>query len=138
MRFHGHAAAERPAELAPVVLVTEDEVLVRATIANDLREAGYMVVETATADEAIDIFKSGTVIDLVFADVSLPGTRDGYALAEWVHVNRPWIDVLLTTGVSGGDDDRQTTFPVIRKPYVSGNIADQIRAMLALRGIASH
>jgi CheY-like chemotaxis protein len=57
----------------PVVLVVEDEFLVRLSITTFLRDAGYIVIDTASGKEAIALCKSGTSIDLVFTDINLLG-----------------------------------------------------------------
>jgi CheY-like chemotaxis protein len=59
------------------VLVVEDEILVRLTIADHLRGAGYEVVEAANATEAIAVFASGELVDVVFTDVQMPGAWTG-------------------------------------------------------------
>jgi len=56
----------------PVVLVVEDDVLVRLTIADYLRDARYAVIEAANAVEALEVFASGVPVDVVFTDVQMP------------------------------------------------------------------
>jgi len=64
-----------------------------------LQECGFKVLEASSADEAILIIeKSDVFIDLVFSDVSMPGTIDGFALAHWVRTNRPGLPIILTSG----------------------------------------
>jgi CheY-like chemotaxis protein len=55
---------------ARVVLVVEDEFLVRCGVADEFREAGYIVVEIPSGEEAIALCKSGTAIDMVFTDIN--------------------------------------------------------------------
>jgi CheY-like chemotaxis protein len=66
------------------ILVVEDEALVRMVMADDLRAAGYVVIECATGDEAWDLLNSGVEVDLLFSDVQVPGRLDGLALAHAV------------------------------------------------------
>ena len=54
---------------ARVVLIVEDEFLVRCGVADEFREAGYIVVETPSGEEAIALCKSDTAIDIVFTDI---------------------------------------------------------------------
>lgn len=85
---------------AAVVLVVEDEALVRCAVAERLREAGYTVVETASGEEAITIFKSELSIDIVFTDIHLIGPASGWDVAECVRADRPNVPVLYTSGKS--------------------------------------
>lgn len=68
----------------PVVLVVEDDVLIRTSAAEYLRASGYKTVEATTAAEAVDVINSGAPVDVVFTDVRMPGGMDGVELAGWV------------------------------------------------------
>ena len=79
------------------VLVVEDEVLLRLSIAAYLRDCGYRVIEAADADEAVVVLKQPELdIDVLFTDVEMPGAMDGFGLAQWTRANRPGLDVILT------------------------------------------
>jgi len=83
----------------PVVLLVEDETLLRETTAEYLRLSGFTVVEAANAAEALAAFAAGESVDLVFSDVQLAaGTMDGFRLARWVHRHHRGVPVLLTSG----------------------------------------
>src|ERR1700756_5751297 len=103
------------------ILVVEDEGLIRLVIAQYLRDCGYRIIEAAHADEALLVLrKSELEIDVVFTDVELPGSMDGFALAQWVRSNRPDMDVILAgsvgRAVQAASDlcDQQNNVP---KPY---------------------
>jgi CheY-like chemotaxis protein len=84
----------------PVVLVVEDEALIRSAVAEYLRISGNSVVEAANAAEAIAVFAAGVPIDVVFSDIHMPGTMDGFGLARWISHHHPGINVVLTSGNS--------------------------------------
>jgi CheY-like chemotaxis protein len=65
---------------AQVILVVEDEVMIRMVLAEMLRDAGYAVVEAANGDEAATVLHAGRPIHLIVTDVRMPGTIDGIAL----------------------------------------------------------
>ena len=65
---------------AQAILVVEDEVLIRMSIADDLRDAGYQVVEAASGDDAMAVLLSSRDIDLIITDVRMPGKIDGMDL----------------------------------------------------------
>ena len=84
-----------------VILVVEDEVLIRFVVADYLRECGFQILEAGNADEAVELLRTADLgIDLVFSDVHMPGTRDGFDLARWVQEHRPEIPVILTSGLA--------------------------------------
>jgi two-component system, response regulator PdtaR len=80
------------------ILVVEDEVLVRALIAEELRQAGFSVIEADRADDALTYIKAGEQVDLVFSDIQTPGSLDGLQLAETLRGKYPDILVILTSG----------------------------------------
>lgn len=83
-----------------VILVVEDNDMVRQATANRLESLGYAVLEATTGPEAVALLTSGQSIDLVFSDIVMPGGMTGYDVAEWVHSKRPDLKVLLTSGYS--------------------------------------
>lgn len=83
---------------APVVLLVEDEVLLRVTTADELRDRGYVVIEAANADEAIRTLQSKVPVHVVLSDIRMPGEKDGVALAHWNHERHPNLAVILVSG----------------------------------------
>ena len=81
-----------------VVLIVEDEWVVRMVGADALIDAGYEVIEAASADEALGILEAGDDIQVLFTDIRMPGRMDGLALAHLVHDRWPRIRILLTSG----------------------------------------
>ena len=59
------------------VLVVEDNVILRYTLAYGLREQGHEILEAATADEALAILKSIVTVEIVVTDVEMPGSVSG-------------------------------------------------------------
>ena len=114
-----------------VVLVVEDDILVRVTVADYLRDAGYKVIEAANAAEALQIFACGEPVDVVFTDIQMPGAMDGLMLARWVRDHHPETEVLVTSGkgrdgVSSGLIADDAFFP---KPYRLDAVAARIGAL---------
>lgn len=114
-----------------VVLIVEDDILVRLTIAV-LRGAGYAIFEAANAAEAVAVFASGGRVDVVFTDVQMPGVMDGLMLARWVQEHHPSVQVLVTSG-KGDADISSGLMPddaFYSKPYSLEAVADRIRSLL--------
>jgi two-component system, response regulator PdtaR len=80
------------------ILVVEDEVLICAVIAEELRAAGFSVIEAGRADEALAYIKAGEQVDLVFSDIQTPGSLNGLQLAKTLRDKYPDIPVILTSG----------------------------------------
>jgi CheY-like chemotaxis protein len=102
------------------ILVVEDEVLIRAPMAEYLRDCGYRVFEAADTAEAKAMLNADTPVDLVFTDVNMPGAENGLILASWVREHFPDIKVILTSGVANittNAGDPRMDGAVLRKPY---------------------
>lgn len=125
-------ATEAKSQRKPVVLVVEDEVLVRMAISDYLRDADLTVVEAANADEAVAVFSSRTAVDAVFTDVTMPGAMDGRVLAAWIARHHPGVPVLITSGVGdvAADIGGDTTKRFVAKPYRFADIEQRLRAMM--------
>ena len=118
----------------PVVLVVEDDVLVRTVVAAYLRECGFDVVEAGSADEAIRVLQADIGVDIVFSDVNMPGSMDGFGLAQWLRRERPGLKVILTSGAArtakeAGDLCEHG--PMLAKPYDHAELERHIRTLLA-------
>ena len=82
-----------------VVVLLEDEPLVRFAAAEALREAGFDVFETEHADDALHILHShADDLHAMFTDVHVPGSMDGLALAHVIRRCWPWIAILISSG----------------------------------------
>ncbi|MBS4044873.1 MAG: response regulator [Alphaproteobacteria bacterium] len=115
------------------ILVVEDEALIRMVIADQLRDSGYDVVETRSADEAVALMEKGLHVDVVFSDVNLPGRLNGIGLVRWLRSQRPQIPVLLTSGAISMQDipaDLRDT-ELLLKPYDVDEVVRRIGPALA-------
>lgn len=114
-----------------VVLVVEDEPLLRLDVADSLQEHGFEVIEAANADEAIVVLEHDKRIRLVFTDVDMPGTMDGLKLAGYVADRWPPIRIIVTSGhrlVEITDIPDGSVF--FSKPYRPDAVATSMRELL--------
>jgi CheY-like chemotaxis protein len=117
-----------PALPPPVVLVVEDEGLVRMLAVDMLEEAGFVVAEAATADEALAILESRSDIAALFTDVDMPGSMNGFALAQRVAERWPAMRVVITSGrFTPGRDDVPEAGLFVPKPYHQAQLLDAVR-----------
>src|ERR1700693_2273388 len=86
----------------PVVLIVEDEFLLRMDAVEMIADPGFEAVEAANADQAIGILESRRDITVVFTDIQMPGSMDGLKLARAVRGRWPPIKIIATSGHVGG------------------------------------
>ena len=131
-----HAKQSEADEIArqPVVLVVEDEILLRRTTAEYMRLSGFLVIEARNAADAIAVFASGESADVVFSDVYMSAGPDGLMLARWLRRRHPEIPVMLTSGYGEAEGQAATELVgeecFLAKPYRLAEVARRIRALL--------
>jgi len=122
---------------AKTVLVVEDEapirMIVRMIVAEALIDAGFAIREAAHADEALALLEaSADQIDLLFTDVTMPGSMDGIELAHHVHEAWPQMAMIIA---SGKPLPRNSEIPTgthfIPKPYAVDEVVYQIQTLVA-------
>jgi CheY-like chemotaxis protein len=112
----------------PLVLVVEDDFLIRITAVEMIEAAGFDVVEAANADEAMEILISRLDIAVVFTDIQMPGSMDGLKLATKIRGRWPPIKIVTTSGMV---DVRKLDLPdggrFLPKPYSCADIVGTLR-----------
>lgn len=83
---------------AVVVLMVEDEVLIRMDIADVITNAGFEVVEAPNAEAALNIFTARPDIKVLLTDVHMPGQMDGMELARTVRQRVPKMGIIVMSG----------------------------------------
>lgn len=86
----------------PIILIVEDEPLIRMCAVDFAEEAGYAALEAKDSGEALVFLEGRDDIAVLFTDITLPGDLDGIELAEQVAVRWPGIKVLLASGALTG------------------------------------
>jgi CheY-like chemotaxis protein len=116
------------------VLLVEDELLVREVAAEDLGEAGFEVTPASDGDEALAILRDNSEFDLLFTDIRMPGSTDGWELAREAKQIIPGLKVIYATGLGDVGDGLDEGECYVRKPY---NLKD-LRKALDRLGFAGH
>src|SRR6478672_5409750 len=115
----GHSASRRP-----MVLVVEDEFLLRMDAADMITAAGFEAMTAANADEAIDILEVRRDITVVFTDIQMPGSMDGLKLARAVRGRWPPIKIIATSGrLNVGEMVLPEGGRFLPKPYSHAEVA---------------
>jgi CheY-like chemotaxis protein len=111
-----------------IVLIVEDEPLLRMDAVDFMEEAGFDTLEANGADEAMRIMNSRDDIDAVFTDVEMPGSMNGIALAHAVRDGWPPVGILVVSGrVCPEKGDLPANVGFLRKPYRSCDVVSALR-----------
>ena len=113
----------------PVVLVVENDVLLRLVTASNLRDAGFEVIEAANSGEAIRILDR-IPVDVLFSDIDMPRKMDGLALAQWVHQRQVDTRIILTSGGDRRLGDAKEYASFLPKPYAVTDVEHLLRSVL--------
>ena len=116
----------------PVVLLVEDEPLVRMAAADDLQDAGFHVLEAANADVALAVLEScSDNVQVLFTDIDMPGSMNGLDLAESVQQRWPHISLLISSAYHRpGPETLPDDGRFVPKPYCSDDVVQQIRELV--------
>jgi DNA-binding NtrC family response regulator len=113
------------------VLLVEDEVLVRLLIADELRTAGFTVLEAANADEAAAILNSRhESIGVVLTDVQMPGSIDGIGLVNLVTERYPHIRTAVLSGAHPNTLRQLKVDAVFTKPHHPAHLLATVAALI--------
>jgi two-component system, response regulator PdtaR len=116
----------------PVILIVEDESLLRMNAAEMIGDAGFDVVEAGDADEAIAMLEARPDIRVVFTDIQMPGSMDGLKLARFVRGRWPPIKIVATSGfVNVANDDLPEGSRFVPKPYRPEQVVATLRELTA-------
>ena len=122
------------AKIPPIVLIVEDDFMLRMRAVDIVEDAGYTPVEAVDADERFAIIQlRSSDIALLFTDIQMPGSMDGLQLAHAVHERWPALKIILMSGqlkLSSAEIPRDSRF--FGKPVVSGQIITEMHNMIGL------
>jgi PAS domain S-box-containing protein len=117
-----------------VVLIVEDDALVRRYVVTQIKSLGYTTLEASNATEAMAVINTTTIVDLLFTDVIMPGSMNGRQLVDEALKRRPSLKTLFTSGytenaiVHHGRLDSGVL--LLAKPYRKSDLARMIRMAL--------
>ncbi|MES5096980.1 response regulator [Agrobacterium sp. BA1120] len=115
-----------------VVLVVEDDPLLRMMAVDMVEDAGFDAIEASGADEAVEILESRSDVEVLFTDVDMPGSMNGVALANWARATDIPLGIVLTSGHHRPEDEDLPVRSVFfSKPYDFQKVVDTLRRMTA-------
>jgi CheY-like chemotaxis protein len=126
-------SAVTPSSAIPaVILIVEDEALVRLSGVDTFADAGFQTIEAVNSDDALESLVANPDVQLLFTDVNMPGATDGLALSRQVHDRWPHIDIIVVSGLSV---PKAHELPVgarfLRKPYDADTAVRHARELMA-------
>ncbi|MBV8094990.1 MAG: response regulator [Acetobacteraceae bacterium] len=117
----------------PHVLLVEDEFLIRLTLAEALQDAGFVVSEAETGEQALAVLRDGADVGVLLTDIQLPGKMSGLELAQAARQSRPSLRVIYVTGrpdtVAGTNTSSREA--LITKPYLPSEVISTVRRLVA-------
>ena len=115
----------------PIVLVVEDEMVLRMRAVDIVQDAGFVPIEAVSADEAIQILESRDDISLLFTDIQMPGSIDGLKLAHATHTRWPHIKIILVSGqIAVTDADKPSDSKFFSKPLEIQQMVLELQEMV--------
>jgi DNA-binding NtrC family response regulator len=118
----------REGSTKPIILVVEDEALIRMSAVDFLEDAGFATLQANNAPDACAIFASRDDIVAVFTDLEMGGAFDGLVLVREVHSKRPEVLVLVTSGrLSPLAQTIPSDCAFLPKPYSPNEVTSALR-----------
>jgi CheY-like chemotaxis protein len=114
-------------------MVVDDEERVRRLTARLLREEGYQVIEAQSGEQALERLPDAGEVQVVLADIAMPGGMNGVELAERVLAGAPWRRVVLMSGYDRLFPEWGSTgapFPLLVKPFTPEQLIQQVFEVL--------
>jgi len=112
-----------------VILVAEQELLLRFLVAEFLRTAGYDVIEVGDIGEVVSVFRAGMPVDLVFCDVHFC-RGNNLDVLRWLSGHHPEVRILLTSSCNGAAAAQTLAIEFIPKPYRMPDLALRIGSLI--------
>jgi two-component sensor histidine kinase/DNA-binding NarL/FixJ family response regulator len=120
-----------PSGPTPIVLIVEDEMVLRMRAVDIVEDAGFTPIQAVSADEAMQVLESRDDISLLFTDIQMPGSMDGLNLAHAVHSRWPHIKIILVSGqVAVTDADKPVDSRFFPKPLEIHQMVLELQAMI--------
>ena len=122
--------AAQPGKSSPLVLITEDDALLRMFATDIVEETGFRAIEAADADAAMALLESRSDIAMLFTDIDMPGSMNGLKLAHTVSRRWPPIRILVASGqLQPQLSELPPNSHFLAKPYPTAALVEKLRAL---------
>lgn len=111
-----------------VVLVVEDDAMIRLDVVSIIEDAGIDVIEASNADDAIVLLESRSDITVVFTDIEMPGSMNGLRFAFAVRDRWPPVAIIIASGrIRPQPEEMPTEVTFLRKPCSEAAVLEAVR-----------
>lgn len=118
--------------IKPLVLVVEDEPLLRLFASEMFEEAGFEVLQAANATSAIAILEDRSDVRVVFTDVDMPGGISGIRLAAFIREHWPSVQIIVTSGQRWpAEEPVSHNVKFFPKPYRQDHVLGAVKRLAA-------
>ena len=101
-----------------IVLVVENEAIIRLELVRELADMGLAMLEAGDADEAIALLDAHPKIQILLTDIKMDGSMDGIRLAHHVRDRWPPVKIIMASGMTGTRfSDLPAGSILVTKPY---------------------
>lgn len=115
----------------PVVLIVEDEPLVRLLATEVLADAGIRTIEPCNADEALTLLEAKPDMAALVTDVKMPGSMDGFSLSRLAAMRWPHLGIVVSSaGSRPGEGDLPEGAKFLPKPYQLSSFVETVRQVM--------
>jgi len=131
-------AEEVPMGDGELILVVEDNEMLREVTLHLLEGLDYTVIEASNGAEALKVLETEEPVALVLCDIVMPGGISGHDVVRWLQARKHNAKILLTTGYNDprlADDNSASDVQVLPKPYYRGQLARAVHAALQARAL---
>lgn len=111
-----------------IVLVVEDDPLVRMAAVEMVLDASWQVFEAVDGDQALAILYAHPEINVLFTDVEMPGSMDGFMLATAAKKRMPGLTVIIISGRMGPSSAMPEGAKFFSKPYSTAEVMAAIQS----------
>ena len=127
---HRVAMFEAKPASAPVIVVVDDDALIRELVAVAFQDVGFDVIEARDAAEALEVLEFSPSVAALFSDINMPGSLDGLGLASHARRRWPHLGIVLASGRARPLDlPERCSF--LSKPYALADIVMCVRSVLS-------
>ena len=122
-----------PTQSTVTIMVVDDDERARRVTARMLRDEGYHVIEAQSGEQALERLAAAEQVQIVLADIAMPGGMNGVELAEKVLMTAPWRRIVLMSGYDRLFPKWGTLgaqFPLLMKPFTAGQLLHQMSEAL--------
>jgi CheY-like chemotaxis protein len=124
------AASASQAADQPLILLVEDNAVIRVMTRDFLRDTGYQIVEAADGEEALAIMEAGLSPALLVSDIRMPGSINGLKLLALMRKLYPGIPVLLASSQLPRDHEGHVDVAFLPKPYTPSALASAVQGLI--------